>query len=397
MSEVIKILYDDGGFNLPYGGVSRYFTETIKRLPEDFLWKFGMAGTANMYLQKSPYCIPPYKQDVHGFIKDTLKGHSFPGVSYVYGFLARLMPNRFPSGRLANERALAQAFKKCDFDIFHLTKAHPVVDIWDPVVGRRPIVVTVFDLIPEVLYGQKKVGRFRRKMLKDATHIISISQNTKLDLIRLYDVPEGKISVIYLGGLKQEISMSDDPPLSSPYILYVGRRDGYKNFPFFVEAVAPLLKTADLTLFCTGGRFEDGEVALFERLGIADKVHQRHIEDEQMPALFRNALTFVYPSIYEGFGIPILDAFSAGCPVILSNCSCFPEIGGDAALYFDDGDAEKLRTHILMLMKDRTLRETLIEKGLKRAESFTWEKCAEQTADVYRKVVNGHSGGIRSS
>ena len=105
-----------------------------------------------------------------------------------------------------------------------------------------------------------------------------------------------------------------------------------------------------------------------------------------MPSLFHNAVAFVYPSIYEGFGIPILDAFSAGCPVILSNCSCFPEVGGDAALYFDDGDAETLRTHITSLVQDKSLRKTLIEKGFKRAELFTWEKCAERTADVYRVV-----------
>ena len=105
-----------------------------------------------------------------------------------------------------------------------------------------------------------------------------------------------------------------------------------------------------------------------------------------MSKLFRNALTFVYPSLYEGFGIPILDAFSAGCPVILSNCSCFPEVGGDAALYFDEGDSETLRNHVKALMKDESLRKTLIEKGKARANLFTWEKCAERTAEVYWKV-----------
>ena len=387
MSERIKVLYDDGGFFMPYGGVARYFTETIKRLPDDIAWQFGMACTENIFLQKPPYNIPPPQQTVHDFIRDTLKGHSFRGVSYVYRLLAHLMPNRFPSGKLANERALAQAFKECDFDIFHFTRAHPIADIWSPIVGKRPIIVTVFDLIPEIFKLRKEIGRYRRKLLKDATHIIAISETTKRDLMRLYGTPEERISVIPLGFMKQERNAPVDPPIPSPYILYLGRRDIYKNFPFFVEAIAPILKTTDLTLFCTGGSFETGEISLFERLGIADKVQQRFIEDEQMPSLFRNAMAFVYPSLYEGFGLPILDAFSAGCPVILSNCSCFPEVGGDAALYFDEGDAATLRTHILNLMKDKALRETLIEKGLKRAELFTWERCAEKTAEVYRKVA----------
>lgn len=394
MSEKIKVLYDDGGFFLPYGGVARYFTETIKRLPDDIAWQFGMACTGNIYLQKPPYNVPPPKQTVHDFIRDTLKGHSFRGVSHVYRMLARLMPNRFPSGELANKRALKKAFNACDFDILHVTGPHPVFDTWHSVVGKRPIVVTVYDLIPEIINHSKRVVACRRKLLNDAAHIISISEKTKIDVMRLYGIPEEKISVIHLGFLKQEGDAPVEPPIPSPYILFVGRRGAYKNFPFFAEAIAPILKTTDLMLFCTGGPFTADEKKLFKRLDIGGKVQQRFIEDEQMPSLFRNALTFVYPSLYEGFGIPILDAFSAGCPVILSNCSCFPEVGGDAALYFDEGDAETLRTHILNLMKDKVLRETLIEKGLKRAELFTWEKCAERTAEVYRRVARGSSGNI---
>ena len=394
MDERIKILYDDGGFFLSYGGVARYFTETIKRLPDDIEWQFGMACTWNMYLQRPPYNVPPPKQTVHDFIRNTLKGHSFRGVSHVYQLLARLMPNRFPSGELANKRAMKKVFKTCDFDILHVTGAHPVFDTWHSIVGKRPIVVTVYDLIPEIINHSTRVAACRKKLLNDAAHIISISEKTKTDVIRLYGVPEEKISVIHLGYLEQDGNASVEPPIPSPYILFVGRRGAYKNFQFLAEAIAPILKTTDLTLFCTGRSFTADEKALLERLGIAGKVQQRFIEDEQMPSLFRNAQMFVFPSIYEGFGIPILDAFSARCPVILSNCSCFPEVGGDAALYFDDGDAETLRTHILNLMKDKVLREILIEKGLKRAELFTWEKCAERTADVYRMIAHGNIGCI---
>ncbi len=386
MNGKIRVLYDDGGFYLPYGGVARYFTEMLKRFPRDITYKFGMVSTSNIYLQKPPYNMPPHKQDVRGFIDTTLKGHSFRGVSLVYEMLARLMPSKFPSGELANKRALKKAFETCDFDVFHFTGAHPVRDTWKPIIGKRPMVVTVYDLIPEIIYHDERVAKCRRKLLNDATHIISISEKTKQDILRLYGVPEKKITVIHLGFLKQEVAAPIDPPIHSPYVLFVGRRDGYKNFTFFVKSIAPLLKATDLTLFCTGGQFSSSERALLDELGIADKVHQRFIEDDQMLTLFRDALVFVFPSIYEGFGLPILDAFSAQCPVILSNCSCFPEVGGDAALYFDEDDAETLRKHILSLMHDVSFRRSLGEKGLERSGIFTWESCAGQTAQIYRSV-----------
>ncbi len=383
----MKILYDDGGFFLSYGGVARYFTEMIKRLPADFSWEFAMKSTWNLYLQQPPYNLPPHAHDVHRFIEDVLHGHSFKGVSYLYRVLARMFPRKFPSGELANEIALKRAFAKGDFDIFHLTGAHPVKDIWSPIVGKKPIVVTVYDLIPEILLGSKRVARCRRKLLQDVTHVIAISECTKQDLIRLYGVPAEKISVVHLGFMPLSSNEMGSRDWPKPYILYVGRRDGYKNFSFFVKAMAPLLKSTDLSLFCTGAPFSKQEKALFDELKVSERVFQGFVSDSEMPALFRNACAFVYPSVYEGFGIPILDAFSAGCPVVLSRCSCFPEVGGDAALYFDDGDAEALRTHVLRLKDDGVFRQEMISKGRERADLFSWEKCAEGTAKVYKKVL----------
>ena len=384
----IKILYDDGGFVMPYGGVARYFTEMIKRLPEDIAWQFGMVGTRNLYLQKPPYNLPPYNQDVHDFVRNTLNGHSFRGVSHVYQMLARLMPNRFPSGELANKRALNAAFKTCDFDIVHLTSAHPVHDYWRLVRGKRPIVVTIYDLIPEILYGDNRVARIRRRLLRDASHIIAISEYTKRDIMRIYNVPNDKITVIHLGYLKPDVMARVSFPLPKSYVLYVGGRGGYKNFSFFIKAIAPLLKDMDLSLFCTGGKFNADEQSLLVRLGITAKIQQRFVPDAELPDLFANAVAFVYPSIYEGFGLPILDAFEAGCPVVLSRCSCFPEVGGEAALYFDKDDAETLRKHIFNLQSDKHLREEMIAKGKHRTSLFTWEKCAEGTARVYRDVCS---------
>ena len=171
-----------------------------------------------------------------------------------------------------------------------------------------------------------------------------------------------------------------------PYLLYVGGRGGYKNFSFFVEAIAPILKTSALSLFCTGARFNSEELALFDRLGISDKVHQRFVADAEMTDLFANAIAFVYPSIYEGFGIPILDAFAAGCPALIAGASCFPEVAGDAALYFDPKNAVDLRDKLTQLLEG-DIRQLLVDKGMERVRQFSWQRCADQTAEIYRMVM----------
>ena len=384
----IRILYDNGGFQETHGGVSRYFTEMMRRLPKDCQWELGIAETSNIYLQQPPFNIPPYRQTVYDFVKNTLHGHSFKGVSHFYKLLARMMPWKFPSGELENERAIHKAYLCGDFDILHLTSPHPVKNTWRSVIGQKPIVVTVHDLIPEMLQGNKRVARCRAQLLREASHVIAVSENTKRDVVSLYGIPKEKISVIYHGYMPSKntsSAMMDDIPW--PYLLFVGKRAGYKNFRFFIEAVAPILREKGIGLFCTGSAFTDNEKTMLAKLGVEKKVMQRFVSDSELTALFANATAFVYPSVYEGFGIPILDAFNSGCPVILSNCSCFPEVAGDAALYFDKGDAVSLRTNVVELMKESVLRGELIDKGHKRLASFSWERCALEVSELYRQTL----------
>lgn len=373
---------------MSHGGVSRYFAEMIQRLPDSIDWKLAMKSTCNVYLQEGPFNLPPHKQTVHDFIRQTLHGHSFCGVSYVYKWLARLMPHRFPSGELANERTFAQAMGRGDFDILHLTHPHPVKNIWRYVVGRKQIVVTVHDLIPEIIYGDRIVRNFRKQLLNDASHIIAVSKNTKKDIVRLYGTPEEKISVIYHGHLPEDVSKVEPYESEVPYLLYVGKRGGYKRFAFLIKAIAPILKTGRLSLFCTGTEFNAEEITMINKLGVAGHIKQRFVSDREMMSLFAGAVAFVYPSIYEGFGIPILDAFSVNCPVILSRSSCFPEVAGDAALYFDPDDETALRRHIEDLQSNGSLRRQMIVRGAERLSGFSWEKCAKATANVYMQLCN---------
>jgi glycosyltransferase involved in cell wall biosynthesis len=259
--------------------------------------------------------------------------------------------------------------------------------------ARKPIIVTCFDLIPELYGGNKETQRENAYAYAAATHIIAISENTKRDLCDFYNVSEDKVSVVYLGGNMQSVAKADcDSPVEvDRYILYVGNRAGYKNFAFFVRAVAPIVKSNSLKVFCTGSAFSKTELDLLERLGVRSKFIQQFVSDEQLPNLYHGALAFVYPSLHEGFGIPILDAFAVGCPTLLSNATCFPEVGGDAALYFDPKDEDDFRRQLMRVIGDddetKKFRTELIERGKDRAKMFSWKKCAEETAEVYKAVV----------
>lgn len=389
----IRILYDEGGFYEPHGGVSRYFTEIMKRLG-----KYGCEGrlplacTTNAYLAEPPFSLPRPRQTVQDFARLYCGGRSFSGISHVYKTFARMFPRIFPSGELANIRAVDAALRDGDFDIYHPTAPHLLRGAYEKWLGKRPMVVTVHDLIPEIISKDSRIRRNRKRALHRANAIIAVSENTKKDILRLYDVPAEKIHVVYHGyigaatvGVDCDMPSNEVVP-TAPYLMFVGKRGGYKNFRWFLHAVAPLLRDG-LGLVCTGMPFTDDERALLASERVADRVWQRFCSDEEMGVLLRNALAFVYPSLYEGFGIPILDAFANQCPVVLSRASCFPEVAGDAALYFDLGDDDGLRNQIVSLMGDAKLRQSLIEKGCARTSLFSWDACAAQTAAVYKSVL----------
>lgn len=384
----MKVLYDGLGLAEPHGGVSRYFTEVIKRLPSDIEPEIAVAETRNAYLQEEPFRIPRARC----CIGDFMGGRRFRGKRLAYALAARMFPKAWPSSELANARMFREAAKRGDFDVLHLTTPHPECDCWSVAAGRRPIVVTVHDLIPEIYpeyyRNPRRVARLRRPMLNAAAHVIAVSENTKRDLVERYGVPESKISVVYHGFRPSPEKSGQSPFAGMKYILYVGKRDGYKSFGFFLSAVAPLLREdGALNVVCTGLPFTAEEKRRVDELGLRGRVLQDFVKDESMSALYRGAVCFVYPSLYEGFGIPILEAFAAGCPVVLSRASCFPEVAGDAALYFDPGDGEGLRSCVCSLRDDDRLRRGMVDKGRMRAEKFSWDKCAEQTAGIYRMVA----------
>jgi glycosyltransferase involved in cell wall biosynthesis len=173
------------------------------------------------------------------------------------------------------------------------------------------------------------------------------------------------------------------------YLLYVGDRARYKNFRTFFLAYAMLARSRpDLHLVCVSPkRFRRAELDLIEGFGLERRCIHLRANDRQLAFLYRNAALFVYPSLYEGFGLPILEAFAADCPVALSDASCFPEIAGEAAVYFDPSSVTSIAGALESGLSCRASRQRLIRGGRERLKRFSWAATAEKTAAVYEKCL----------
>ena len=142
-----------------------------------------------------------------------------------------------------------------------------------------------------------------------------------------------------------------------------------------------------LKIVCTGSSFSTAEREMLQKWGVANSIVHIAANDAEMASLYRHALSFVFPSLYEGFGIPILEAFSNNCPVCLSNASCFPEVAGDAAMYFEPQNAQSMYDTLKEVISSASLREELRTRGAERIQEFSLQIMVRQTCDVYRKVL----------
>lgn len=262
-----------------------------------------------------------------------------------------------------------------------------------------PTVVTIHDVaylhypdefLKKDLYQLKNWTDYS---LHNATKIITVSKTTKKDVMHFYHTSEKKIEVIY-NGFEKEI---DDymiagtgepmnPPIISPYVLYVGTIQPRKNIIALIRAMTVLNKThPEFKLVITGkkGWLFDQIFREAKNLYLENKIiFTGYVTDEELITLYQKAFCFVLPSFYEGFGIPVLEAMSFGCPVISSFSSSLPEVGGEAMLYFDPENFSELADKILLLETDKKLRSELIKKGHQRIKLFSWNKCAKETLKI---------------
>jgi glycosyltransferase involved in cell wall biosynthesis len=190
-------------------------------------------------------------------------------------------------------------------------------------------------------------------------------------------------------GVDQAFSADVPPPVQAPprYVLFVGRRDGYKDFATLADAFAGLPDDGTVLVAVGGGRFTDAELARLARLGIAGRTRHVEADDSALPAWYAGALAFVFPSRYEGFGLPTLEAMASGTATVLADSSSHPEVGGDVARYFPPGDSDSLCQVLAEILGDERLRASLARKGVSRAAEFTWVAAARATAAVYAAAL----------
>lgn len=385
----MKVLYDSQAFDMQtHGGVSRCFAELYAHRPAFVDASISIKETNNVYLKDLgfPEAGEVYKHFLCA--KDTKLKHFLFKLTYnlKYGDFSR-----WDKQPLINRNEAKPVIKNGDYDIFHPTFYD---DYFLRLIGKKPFVITVHDMISEIFSMDHSQAKQKLAVIPKAAHIIAVSEQTKKDLVRIMNVPEEKVSVVYHGADEEPYIPSSTASFAEEYILYVGSRYVYKNFTAFCKSCVGILKRhPQLKIVCTGVPFSPEEIQLFESLGIKDRMVHRFVQTRQeLFDLYHYAITFVYPSKYEGFGIPILEAYKADCPVMLNCASCFPEIAGDAAVFFDlnseKSDFEEQFETLYRLTGDE--RGELIQRQRERMKLYSWSKSAAQLADVYKEVLKNY-------
>ncbi len=364
----MRILYTHDIFaRQSIGGISRYYVELIRHLSGHSVEVNVFAGShANRHLQELEG-----HRNLAGRYQPTLKKVS-------------------PYARWVNRCREKKHAGTAAGTLVH----HTYYSFTRPLSAAR-YVATVHDLIPERFpkqFGWKAplLAEAKRRTCAQAERVLTISETTKQDLVEIYKIPPERIDVTYLGNsLLPFVAVFESPPQAAPYILYVGARSGYKNCRLLWEAYARSERLKrDFEIICFGGgAFSQDECKLLEQLKIAGRVIQTGGSDREIANHYRHARAFVYPSLYEGFGIPPVEAMSFGCPIIASWGGSIPEIAGPAAAYIDPYDADMLLATLENALYEESLRNRLQMEMKRREPRFRWEETARQTLASYEKAA----------
>lgn len=362
----MKIFYDGYIFGeQAAGGINRYFERIIEHLPAEF----------------SPLLVSPQRRAANWPHHPRLRTFIAPGFG----------PQR---ARLRLARHYFQAIAAWQRpDIVHPTYYRSLL-MRAPDAYQCPSVITIYDFVHDIfaaqLDPQGEHARAQKDALERADALICISQNTRRDLLERFPHLESRATVTPLAG-DLDVSMAFGPQKvpERPYFLFVGSRTAYKNFDGLLRAFASFAaRRRDLALAVVGSAFNEAENQRIEELNIGDRLENwGHINDAHLAKLYRCSLALVYPSFYEGFGIPPLEAMSCETLVIAADNSSLPEVCGDAALLFDAADEKALVERMDAVANGLTNREAWIQKGRDRARGFSWERTAAQTTDLYRSLV----------
>jgi glycosyltransferase involved in cell wall biosynthesis len=367
----MNVLFDSQVFSFQeYGGISRYYCELLKQfsLMDDIEPSLSIRYSNSHYLPELDF--------VH--IKNFFPSRRFKGRNEIIKLLNRMYVKR-------------NFHVKLRPDVFHPTYYNPYfLDL----LGDVPFVLTIYDmsheLYPQLFSKFDFTKKNKKKVAARANRIIAISEHTKQDIVTLLKIPASKIDVIPLATTLSATGMNNENrALPKNYFLYVGKRNTYKNFHFLLRAMKALSQmNIHSPLICAGGgNFTAEERKEIESLQLTDKIIQMSVNDHLLAHLYSKAQALVFPSLYEGFGIPILEAFACGCPVLLSNRSSLPEVGGDAARYFDPENVSSLVEQLTEVLENRALADDMRASGVNRLKLFSWENTALLTVETYKKVL----------
>jgi len=365
----MRILYDGQIYEMQaFGGINRYFAEFISRLPPE----------------AEPTLFSGRKRRTGFPVHSNLRFED----SRLFG--------PFRLARWTRPYVLRMLLKGSEWDIIHPTY---YADLRAYRGWHSPLVITVYDMVYELFPGTFRDDHsrlYKKACIERADHVICISENTKSDLCRFYRVDERRISVIHLAsGLPQE-EQGGEPergvePEAIPYFLFVGARAAqYKNFRVLLEAysIFSARYPDGPRLVVAGPPCTAAERIFLKGMKIAGRVRFTGVvATQELRTLYRKSTAFVFPSLYEGFGIPLLEAMETGAPVLCSDSSCFPEIAGEAALYFDPDAPEAIADAMGRVWSCPEIRLGLIEKGRERRSLFSWEKTSRATWEVYKRVI----------
>ncbi len=347
--------------------------------------------------------------DISPLTSKKVIGHRVRGTGFYIENLQKSLIQYFPENNYT-------FFSRGEFllnaiDIVHYPYFEPFF-LTLPFRKKFRTVVTVHDLTPFVFpkdFPTGVKGRIKwllqRNNLRNADAIIADSESSKKDIITYTGIQESKITVVYLAAgeefkriMNEELrinNLRNKYNLPEKFALYVGDVTWNKNLPRLIKAV----KKTNIPLVMVGKALLQKEfdkenawnqdLITIQGLIKSDKriITVGFVSTEELVLLYNTATVFVIPSLYEGFGLPILDAFLVGCPVITSNVSSMPEVGGKAALYANPLDVDDIRGKLKEILEDKYLREELVKKGFEQVKKFSWEKCANETAQVYRNLV----------
>jgi glycosyltransferase involved in cell wall biosynthesis len=276
------------------------------------------------------------------------------------------------------------------YDVYHATYQR-----WEPAIRHRALVATHHDATqeryPELFRNAAAIQSRKLRLYKRADMVICVSESARRDLLEIYDVDRSRTCVVHHGVTpvgEGGAGRGDDQ--EQPYVLYVGSRSEYKNFLALLRAFAAAGATRGMRLLVAGGgRGSAGERETIFSLGLAGcVVLLPRVDEAHLGELYRRAALFVYPSLYEGFGLPPLEAMSAGCPVLVSRSSALPEVCGEAAHYFDPAEEAALERELGRLLGDTELLRAKVDAGRAWAGRYTWETSAQGTLAAYREALD---------